>query len=251
MPSLRFTLLVLFFACGSQSLLAQSPDEIRYFDIQNEETSKDSAYQIYSYYFTDESRNKGKIATHSAKGILVSEIDYLDIKKGLIHGFKLTYDSLGRLKAKETYRNDKKNGLMESYFPNGQKRRQEEYEDDVRIAGQCFTSTGVDTTFYEYETMPHFPGGDAKLLEFIIKNLTYPKKAMRNNIHGKVVVTYVIRSDGQIDKIQVIKSVHEILDQEAIRVVELMRSQYIWVPGKQDGEAINVQYNLPFNFSFR
>ena len=91
------------------------------------------------------------------------------------------------------------------------------------------------------EQMPSFPGGDKAMVKFIIENYRYPVKDDRE-IEGRVILQFVVRSTGKIDNIEVARSLDPIFDKEAIRVVKSMPE---WIPGKQDGEPVDVYYRLP------
>jgi len=95
------------------------------------------------------------------------------------------------------------------------------------------------------EVMPQFPGGEAAWAKFLQKNLRYPGQAQENNISGKVWVSFVIEKDGHLSDIMVIRGVGYGLDDEAVRVLKLAPA---WKPGIQNGQAVRVRYNLPFNF---
>ena len=55
----------------------------------------------------------------------------------------------------------------------------------------------------------------------------------------------MVKSDGTIGDIKVMRSISPELDEEAIRVIKAMPA---WTPGKQDGKAVNVRYTLPVAF---
>ena len=95
------------------------------------------------------------------------------------------------------------------------------------------------------EINPQFIGGD--LSEFLKKNIVYPKLAKENGIQGKVFVQFIVWKDGTIRDVKVIKGVHETLDNEAIRIVQMMPK---WKPGKQRGKAVNARFTLPIKFSY-
>lgn len=230
---------------------AQQADEVRYFDKNWVETGPDKAYYSKSYFFAVDNQNEGKVITRSNEGRLISDIDFIDIKKLEKHGIALYYDTLGQLTAKEIYHHGKKHGPLESYYQNGQKRRYDLYENDSLISGQCFSTTGADTAYYVYLQMASFPGGDQKLLEFMAKNTKYPPYARENSITGIVIIGFVVNTQGRLEQLKVEKSVDESLDMEAMRVVELMQKKVIWSAGISEGEKVNVQYNLPFRFSLR
>ncbi|MBL7955525.1 MAG: energy transducer TonB [Flavobacteriales bacterium] len=94
--------------------------------------------------------------------------------------------------------------------------------------------------------MPEFPGGQEAMMAFISENLTYPEAARSENLHGKVVVSFVVEPDGSRSSVKVVNGIHSTLDKEAIRVVNAMPK---WIPGcyMKDVPA-RVLYTLPISF---
>lgn len=92
---------------------------------------------------------------------------------------------------------------------------------------------------------PKYPGGMSACLNFIAKNIKYPREALMTGKQGKVVLNLVIDTDGAIVDVSVAKSVNPELDEEAMRVAYLMPN---WIPGKKDGKPIRVRHQLPVNF---
>ena len=95
------------------------------------------------------------------------------------------------------------------------------------------------------EVMPEYPGGMNAMFDFIQKNVKYPKSAKEKGIEGKVYVSFVVEKDGSLSSFQVLRSVNEELDTEAIRVLKAMPK---WKAGMQDGKAVRVHYVMPFSF---
>ena len=95
------------------------------------------------------------------------------------------------------------------------------------------------------EQMPSFPGGQSALMSYLANNIKYPVVAQENGVQGRVVVSFVVERDGSITDVQVVRSVDPSLDREAQRVV---RSMPKWIPGKQNGQAVRVKYNVPVSF---
>ncbi len=87
-----------------------------------------------------------------------------------------------------------------------------------------------------------YPGGMQELMKFLISELTYPQEALENNIQGTVIVEFIVCKDGTVCNANILKSVHESLDNEAVRVAELMGK---WTPGKIDGENVATYFQLP------
>lgn len=95
------------------------------------------------------------------------------------------------------------------------------------------------------EQMPSFPGGPSALMQYLSSNIKYPVVAQENGVQGRVVVSFVVERDGSITDVQVARSVDPSLDHEAQRVV---RNMPRWIPGKQNGQAVRVKYNVPVAF---
>lgn len=92
---------------------------------------------------------------------------------------------------------------------------------------------------------PSFPGGNAALMEYMYRNLHYPQNAIREKIQGRVVVSFFVGTNGEIEEIEVIKSPHKYLSKEAIRIVKKMPK---WEPGLKNGKPVRVKYALPVTF---
>ena len=95
------------------------------------------------------------------------------------------------------------------------------------------------------EQMPTFPGGTAALMKFLSENVKYPEQAEKDSIQGRVVCKFTVGEDGSISDIAVAKSVHPLLDAEAVRVFSLMPK---WIPGKLNGQPTKVNYTMPITF---
>lgn len=95
------------------------------------------------------------------------------------------------------------------------------------------------------EQKPQFPGGEAALMQYIRDNMQYPTIAQENGIQGRVVVRFVVSKDGSVRDVTVMRGVDPSLDKEAIRVVKSLPN---FIPGKQNGHAVNVYYILPVSF---
>ena len=100
--------------------------------------------------------------------------------------------------------------------------------------------------FRHVEQMPEFPGGEAALMKFINENLRYPATAIENGIQGRVMVQFVVKKDGSVGDVKVIRGIDSALDQEAIRVCKTLPK---FIPGKQNGQPVNVWFTLPIIFN--
>ena len=112
------------------------------------------------------------------------------------------------------------------------------------IVAKAQDHTSEPPKIFKYvEQMPKAP---YDLNEYLGANLHYPVFARDHHVQGKVIVKFVVRKTGVIDSCVVTKSVSPELDAEALHVVKNMPP---WVPGKSNGELVNVYFNLPINFA--
>lgn len=99
--------------------------------------------------------------------------------------------------------------------------------------------------FTVVEQMPMYPGGDGALMGYLRDNIHYPTVAAENGVQGRVVVGFVVERDGSITDVKILRGVDPSLDREAMRVVKNMPK---WTPGKQNGSAVRVKYQVPVSF---
>lgn len=120
-----------------------------------------------------------------------------------------------------------------------------EYKDEVIVEEK---KPEPEQVFQSVEQMPKFPGGDAELMKYIQEHLRYPTMAAENNIQGRVVVQFVVTKNGSIGEVKVIRSRDQDLDKEAVRVVKSLPN---FIPGRMNGQPVNVWYTLPINFKLQ
>lgn len=102
-----------------------------------------------------------------------------------------------------------------------------------------------ESVFDAVEQMPEFPGGRDQLNKYYESNLRYPKVAIENGIQGRVIVQFIVNTDGSISDATVIRSVDPACDEEALRFINSMPH---WTPGQTDGKNVRVRYILPVTF---
>lgn len=122
----------------------------------------------------------------------------------------------------------------------------EKFEEVVVVGyGPKEATPNNEPTFKVVDEMPKFPGGQEGLMRYLAKNIKYPTMAQQNKEQGKVLVQIVIGKDGNVSNIKILEGASAWLDAEAIRVVRGMPK---WEPGKQNGQAVAVEYTFPITF---
>lgn len=105
-----------------------------------------------------------------------------------------------------------------------------------------------NTVYNNPEVKAQYIGGDKALKKYLSTNLKYPQVARENNIHGTVVVLFVIREDGSVTDVKIKQGIGGGCDQEAIRIVENMKN---WKPGRQGDKPVPTLVALPITFGFQ
>ena len=104
----------------------------------------------------------------------------------------------------------------------------------------------------DYEGMTHGEAmncSNKKLIEYIGEHLIYPAKAKKAGVEGMVVVQFTVNKSGMVDDVKVIRDIGKGCGEAGAKVVrEMNKDGAKWIPGKQRGKKVNVQYNLPLRF---
>jgi len=90
------------------------------------------------------------------------------------------------------------------------------------------------------EVKPEFPGGISEFYKYVANNYKKPK----SDLHGKVIVIFVIEKDGSLTDIKVLRDIGFGTGEEAVRILKECPK---WIPGEQNGRKVRVQYALPIS----
>jgi len=92
--------------------------------------------------------------------------------------------------------------------------------------------------------IPTFPGGKAAYQQFIKDNIVYPEQALSNKIAGYVYLVYTVNNIGEIVDAEVTKGIGSGCDDEAIRVIRLMK----YDPARNRGVKMKVEMKTRIHF---
>lgn len=115
-------------------------------------------------------------------------------------------------------------------------------------AQKTVVSQSSQSVYDEVEVMPEFPGGMQAMNEYLYTNIKYPKDAIKQEVGGRVMVMFVVETDGSLSNVRVARKVFPSLDAEAVRVVKSMPK---WKPGKEKGRLVRVNFTMPIVFSVK
>lgn len=100
-----------------------------------------------------------------------------------------------------------------------------------------------DPVFVITDRMPVFRGN---LQNYLRQSIQYPQEALEQEMEGQVIVRMIINKDSTVSDVTVARSSgNELLDQEAVRVIEQMPK---WSPAKHRDKVVRCRYTLPITF---
>jgi len=89
------------------------------------------------------------------------------------------------------------------------------------------------------------------MLEFLYRNLSYPKKAREAKAEGINVVLVTIMKDGSIGSAEISRPLHPALDSSVLATIGQMSKSGMWVPTIKDGQKVNSTMYIPVRFKLQ
>ncbi|MGB3949123.1 MAG: energy transducer TonB [Bacteroidia bacterium] len=120
--------------------------------------------------------------------------------------------------------------------------KQRGYKKINYVENEIIDTSGI--IYKEPDQFAMYQKGAGALQDFIKDNLEYPRQAQLANIQGTVILRFVVEPNGFPTNIGIEQSVGGGCDQEAIRILELIK----WYPGKKNDKLVRVQMTFPIYF---
>ncbi len=103
------------------------------------------------------------------------------------------------------------------------------------------SESGEVFSLEKIEFKPRFSGGLTTFYKYIAENFHVPEE---EGLSGKIMVSFIVETDGSLSNIKVLRDIGYGSGAEALRV---LKTSPKWVPGKQNGIPVRVEYTLPIN----
>jgi TonB family protein len=166
-------------------------------------------------------------------------------ENGLLNGAAKHYRKNGKLETKGSYKDGYETGDWKLYGENGSETIVN-YEENYKSV-----KTVENTGFYvgseeNVNVMAEFQGGENERINFILKNIVYPKEAVIKRVQGTVYINFIITQTGEVESFKIIKSVNKQLDDE---VIKLLKKMPRWSPGLSQGVPVRISYNMPITYA--
>ncbi len=105
-----------------------------------------------------------------------------------------------------------------------------------------------DTSFVIYsraDSSPDYYKGEEALGEFVLANLEYPDLAVRQNLQGTVILSFIVEPNGTLSNMVAEREFNHLCTQEALRIMRETK----WKPGKKDGKNVRYRSKYPIVFN--
>ncbi len=183
-----------------------------------------------TFYINDEIRT----ITHFANEQLTKKMDssHSFFQNGKLHWVAF-YDHNGQMV------------YLKQLHPNGQLKRIEFYKQGQFIKGKKYNAKGKRVRFSRFQQPAKYNGGYKRMIAFLNRNIRYPQQAQDQNISGTVYVSFIVNTDGSVQNPKIERSVHPLLNEEALRVVGIMKQ---WIPARTNDKAVNARIRIPITF---
>ncbi len=214
-------------------------------------TKNDKSAGTEEIFFVLKSDNK--IRHGSYQKLISNEVRVSGyFKNGKEDSLWIEYSWRGKVTSKGYYTNGSRTGVWEFYENDGKLNQKFDYDKREVLYNEPSKTKNTDFKLLK-DTLPAdkvsgpvYIGGDYEMFMPIVKNIQYPQFERDNDIQGKVIVSFVIDANGNTNSHKVLTSISKGLDDEALRVVKMIPSN--WIPAKVNNTKVDCEYTVPVVF---
>ena len=123
-----------------------------------------------------------------------------------------------------------------------------DFDPTQAVAEQYLADQSSIVPYYDCDVRPTFLGSPDPavfLKKWVYQYLRYPKQAVQEGIQGRVLVDFVIDEKGRVTDVKAVRSPHQLLEDEALRVIKASPD---WKPGRIKGKKVKSQMSLNVEF---
>jgi protein TonB len=194
-----------------------------------------------------------EVQNYNMFGPMISKEVYKDAETKIAHGTWIYYKANGYMDSICNFRDNLAHGKW--YYTNDTNRvyKEKEFEngklkaviDVIQRDSINKAKAALEKKVERDEKESEFPGGISAWTRYLTKNFRYPDRAYKNHQEGMVVVQFVVNTEGEIEMVDLYKSVEYTLDDEARRLI--IKSPK-WTSAFQDGKKVKSYKRQPVIF---
>ena len=108
----------------------------------------------------------------------------------------------------------------------------------------------VSRPYIFVEQMSELPGGGGQpaIVAAIQKAVRYPSLALRNQVEGRVYVSFTVDSKGAVTDVKIVKGLGSGIDEETMRAIKNLPR---FTPGKQNGREVSASFTVPVTYKIQ
>lgn len=141
-------------------------------------------------------------------------------------------------------------GEITEFYPLGRIKSVSKYNDNQLVSNQNWLPDGertVDNIFYSVDSEPGFDPGLQEMHKHVLN--TYKKYDFDfSTVEGRIVVGFIVKTDGTIDGFRIIKGIAPTVNQIALEAFSTLEGN--WVPAKLNNKEVNYLQVFPINFIY-
>jgi TonB family protein len=116
------------------------------------------------------------------------------------------------------------------------------------ISADSFKQCEEELIWQKVDKMPAFPGGEREMLKYLKNNIYYPESAYSAGVEGRVVISFIVDKEGNIESAKIIKDIGFNCGTVCKEIVEKMPR---WSVPSNKGYPVKVQLFIPIDFSLK
>lgn len=192
---------------------------------------------------------------YNFKGPLISVETYKDKDNNIPHGLFAFYGTDGKLDSMGYTKNGKKHDNWTFYTDSLSVIRVDEYADGRLLRSKDTTALRKErdsTKEWSDQVVAQglgieasFKNGDAGWVKYVQNNINFPDRARNLGINGKVLIQFIVQTDGTLSGFFLRQSLEYSIDEEAIR---LLKKSPKWIPARLNGKMVKAYRIQPLVF---
>ncbi|QZT38215.1 TonB family protein [Halosquirtibacter xylanolyticus] len=214
----------------------------------NNDFKKTSKGKAAYYREISNSDNKAyHIKDYTITGVLIREGSFKDKQSKIKHGEIKEYYSWGNIAYISNYHDNILDGKRTSYYSTGEIKREEYFSQGELERGTCYDKAGKELKFFPSIEMPKFNHNGEDLETYLSKNLFYPSEAYQKGKEGEVLVSFKVRTTGEVSSVRILESSNILFNKAAKDLIK--QTNHKWHMGRYENVPSDVTMTLPIVFS--
>jgi len=250
------TVLTVLLFCNTQKINAQKKKqtELLYLYDANWKNTTDTKNAAYIEHIKQVNDTCWQWDTYNFSGPMIRSERTKDADGNIMHGTSYYLNAKGSMDSTRSFANNLAHGTWYYYNDTGKAILQKDYENgrivkvvDILKEDSIKKASGA-TQEKEEGIHAVFPGGIKGWMNFLLKNMQYPERAVKGEITGKVYVFFMADKEGNVTDPRIFRSVEYSLDEEALRII---RKSPKWEPAIKNGKQVNMYMLQPIVFALQ